>query len=341
MDIIWDHFRQQAQACRTMGSPFTARLADLAPNVIDRSTHTGRRVLDWRGNPVADAVSLRLFGALHRLVLSDVAPALKAVYPPHEVSDATLLAALRHTLAEHDTFISATLDSAPQTNEVARSAMLLPGFLWLARRFNMPLDVIELGASAGNNLFWDHYAYCYGTAEWGAPNAPLMLEPEVRGKAVPLEGTVTVLRRRACDLNPLDPSSPDDVLRLQSYIWADQTHRMERLSAALAHAAQKPERVVARDAAEFTRACLMEAPLAGALRVIVHTVFWQYLPEGIKADIEANLAASAARAPLAWLRLEADGQSPGAGLHVTLLPSGEHHLLARGDYHGRWIEWLA
>ena len=56
--------------------------------------------------------------------------------------------------------------------------------------------------------------------------------------------------------------------------------------------------------------------------------------------IQTAMLRAAEAAPLAWLRFEADGRSPGGGLLLTLFPSGEHHVLARGDYHGRWFEWL-
>ena len=46
------------------------------------------------------------------------------------------------------------------------------------------------------------------------------------------------------------------------------------------------------------------------------------------------------QAPLAWLRFEMDGQKkPGAALTLTLWPAGEEILLARADFHGRWIDW--
>lgn len=62
-----------------------------------------------------------------------------------------------------------------------------------------------------------------------------------------------------------------------------------------------------------------------------------------RARIETALAAAGARAtaaaPLAWLRLEGDGTEPGAALTLTLWPGGATRLLARADYHGRWIDW--
>lgn len=339
MNDVFDHFSRQATACRAMGSPFTARLAELSPRFVDRSTLTGRRILAWTGHAGEDALPLRLFGGLHRLVLTGRDENLAAVYPPADVSDDALAGAVAAAVARHDTDLHDNLMSPPQTNEVGRSAMLLPGFLWLARRFGPELDVIEIGASAGLNLHWDSYAYRYAGARWGRADAPLELAPECR-LPPPLDGEVTVVRRRACDLAPLDPGNEEHRTRLLSYVWADQMARQERLAAALAHAAARPERVEAADAAAFLSRELAAPPIGNALRVVVHSIFWQYLADPARLGIQTAMLRAAEAAPLAWLRFEADGRLPGGGLLLTLFPSGEHHLLARGDYHGRWFEWL-
>ncbi len=339
MSDIFDHFRRQAEACRAMGSPFTARLADLAPRFIDPTTLTGRRILAWNGHAGEDAVPLRLFGGLHRLVLTGRDIGLAAVYPPAAASDEALVAAVSTAVMRFDHELHDVLMSPPQTNEVGRSAMLLPGFLWLARRFGPKLDILEIGASAGLNLHWDDYAYRYGDARWGKPKAPIELTPECDAPP-PLDGEIEVVRRRACDLSPLDPSDAEHRTRLLSYVWADQSERKARLNAALDHAAAQPERVEAADAAEFLSRELAAPPVDGALRVVVHSIFWQYLADPARLGIQTAMLRAADTEPLAWLRLEADGRTPGAGLIVTLFPSGEQHILARGDYHGRWFHWL-
>ncbi|MGG2473992.1 DUF2332 family protein, partial [Rhizobium sp. BR5] len=57
------------------------------------------------------------------------------------------------------------------------------------------------------------------------------MSPEWRGNAPP-DTRIEVVERAGCDLNPLDPLSVEDRLRLMSYIWADQTDRLERTAAA-------------------------------------------------------------------------------------------------------------
>ena len=64
----------------------------------------------------------------------------------------------------------------PQTNEVARSAVLLPALLHLsARHPGLPLTLLEIGSSAGLNLWPDGWRYDFGTWSWGQDDAPLVL----------------------------------------------------------------------------------------------------------------------------------------------------------------------
>ena len=54
-----------------------------------------------------------------------------------------------------------------QPNEVQRCWVLVPIFLTVARLVRRPLDLVELGTSAGLNLLWDRYGYRYRAGSWG------------------------------------------------------------------------------------------------------------------------------------------------------------------------------
>src|SRR5438034_5449361 len=107
----------------------------------------------------ASALALRFMGAVHRLVLEGRAPALARHYPSAggEAGLEGAWAAFRDTLEQHRDTLRALVTSPVQTNEVGRSAALLGGFLLVARETGLPLRLLELGASAGLNLRWDHY----------------------------------------------------------------------------------------------------------------------------------------------------------------------------------------
>jgi hypothetical protein len=336
-------FLKQAPSCESLGSSFTARLCRIAASALDRSTGVGRVILDWPrdASGAQDAVALRLAGSLHALVLSGSDPALVAAYPPNEISDAGLWATMAAAFVRHEAFILDRLTSAPQTNEVRRSATLLPGFLTIAAILGKPLRLLEIGASAGLNLQWDSYRYSLGGATWGDPASPVHLAPNWQG-ALPPKADIHVAGRAACDLNPLDPSSPEDRLRLLSYIWADQADRLERTRAALAIAAENRIEVTRADALTWLKAKLAQSA-PGVATVVYHSIAWQYLPVKARSDGEAIIAEAGSRAtdssPLARLQMEADVKPDSAALTLQLWPAGEARELGRADFHGRWVSW--
>lgn len=340
---VRDAFRDQAKSCDGLGSPFTARLCRLIADRLKSDTLVGARVLGWEGDPTSagDSVALRLCGALHALVRAGRDDRLQASYPPIPADDETLWSAVDHAIQRDEAFILDRLQSAPQTNEVRRSGALLAGFLTLAHMFGKPLVLSELGASAGLNLHWDRYRYRLGDTAWGDPAARVVIEPRWTGPNPPTTA-IAVTDRAGCDLNPLDPASKQDRLRLLSYIWADQQDRLDRTSFAFETAAARPERVVRADAIDWLRQRLARN-FPCAVHVVYHTIAWQYFPKASQDEGEALIAEAGRNAtkdaPLARLQMEADGQTPGAALSLQVWPSGEKYLIGRADFHGRWVEW--
>lgn len=339
------HFEHQADACDRLGSPFTARLCRLLAGMVDNTTQTGRRIIEWSGDPRADALALRICGGLHRLVLENRDPTLVAAYPPHKSDDAQLSTAVTDAFRRHDAVLFAGLDSAPQTNEIARSAMLLPGFLTIARETDLPLALCEIGSSGGLNLLLDRFFYRYGEHTWGDAASPVKITPELRSSTLPLDAGLDIVSRHGCDIAPVDVARRDGQLRLRSYVWPDQAARLERLDGAIALAGQYPYRLEKADAADFVKRQIANRPKDSAF-VLFHSIMWQYMPPETKASILAALdeaGSSAARdAPLARLRMEPRDPKDGwATLSLTTWPGGETRRLAKCDFHGRWIEWIA
>jgi hypothetical protein len=338
----------QAATSPTLGSPFTGAVCALLAERLDRSSAFGRRVLDWTGNPHRDALALRCTGAFHALARSGREPALTAAYPPAAWDADRMWSAISGALLREDEYLTAFLDSPPQTNEVARSSLILGAMLHLAARTKLPLAIYEIGSSAGLNLAFDLYRFDLGNGlTWGPPDSPVVVKSEWRGKLPPLDAPLRVISRQGCDRNPLDPANPADADRLMAYVWADQTHRIERTEAALkaaAAAGRKPERL---DAAEWVEREFGKPPDAGTCRVLLHTIVWQYLPAETQARIDAALATAAAAAtddrPMARFAVETDndpdGANTGAPMTLTLWPGGEVIQVGRGDYHGRWARW--
>ena len=82
------------------------------------------RLLEWEGDPApsADSVPLRFAGALHALKIEELA--LKVVYPPARISEDALWTAVLTAMEQYETRILTWLETAPQTNEVRRAAVV-------------------------------------------------------------------------------------------------------------------------------------------------------------------------------------------------------------------------
>jgi hypothetical protein len=282
----------------------------------------------------------RLMAAVHRLVLRGEAPELAAHYPSVGGTPQHPWPAFLATLREHADELRARLDDPIQTNEIARCAPLLCGFLEVARRTGKPLRLLEIGASAGLNLRFDRYRYELGAAAWGPPESPVAIRAHLEGEP-PLSTPLTIGSRAGCDARPVDPTSEEGRLTLESFVWADQLERFARLRAACALAEEVEADVAEARAADWTERQLSE-PASGLATVVFHSIVIQYLSDDERGRFKAALADAGehapAEAPLAWLRMEPAGDVP--DLRLTLWPGGEELLLAETDYHGDPVRWL-
>lgn len=333
-------FVEEGQACTALRAPFSGRLRGGLAAILDRSTATGRRLLDWPGDPYADALPVRVAAGLNALVRGGHLPRLAAQFPPHD-PDADFDAALAEAL--RDDRLLAWLDGAPQTNEVGRSGVLMPGLMTIAAATGLPLALFELGASAGLNLRLDDYRYTLGSVDCGNPAGRVRLTPSWEGPPPP-DAPVRVVARRGVDLSPIDVRDAVARDRLLAYVWPEQAERIARLEAALTAAATDLPPVDAGDAAAWVEAHV--APVTGRCGVVFHSIASQYFPPDTQSRIAAHLAAEGARAtadaPLAWLRYEFDNAvtSVPATLRLTLWPGGEDRLLAHAHPHGASVQWL-
>jgi hypothetical protein len=336
---VREAFAVQAEWCAQLGSPLTSRLCRLLGERLGDETEVGRRVLGWEGDPSskADALPLRLTGGLHALVRSGNAPGFASCYPPNPLpDDERLWAAVREALDA--AALLPWLELPPQTNEVGRSAVLMSGLLVVASHFaGEPLHLLELGASAGLNLLLDRYRYDLGGLAAGDPCSPLLLRPEWEGPPPP-QAHVRIASRSGVDLAPVDPAAEGE--RLLAYAWPDQAERMERLESALRLAATDPPQVDAGDAADWIERRLAEPPPANGVRVVMHSIAFQYFPDGVQRRVTQAIEAAGAKERLAWLRYEFAPGDKGASLRLRTWPGGEDRLLAWCHPHGREVSWV-
>jgi hypothetical protein len=338
-----DAFRNQARGCAGMGSPIYAALLERAADDLAAGGVFAELVADYRGQPVLDALPLRLLGWVHALVLDGRAPALAAFYPSGggRFEPEGAWAALQDVAREHrEALRAAALHWRVQTNEVRRSAVLLPGFLRAAARTRLPLCIREIGASAGLNLLFDRYAYALGPHRFGPPDAKLRLEADWSGPPPDLDAPLEIADRRGCDVAPIHLRDAAERRKLESFVWPEQLERLERLRAAMAIAAADPPPIDAESAADWVEREVAPAP--GRATLLFHSVMWWYVPEAERARIALVMQAAAARAsrdaPLGWLRMEGSRLEE-TELRLRLWPDGEDALLATAHWHGAQVRW--
>ena len=302
----------QAEWCAKLGSPmYEGLLRRMAQDV--RAGGACLDALDSHSTPLLIGAPLLLLAAIHRMVVEGALPEAERFYP--SMGGCADVDALWPLFLE--AVPRAVLPVSLQTNEVGRCRALLPGFLEASRRTGLPLRLLEIGASAGLNLRWDHFSFL---------SAPF---------------PVRVAERRGCDLNPIDPTLDESRLALLSFIWPDQTERLQQLAEAIKIARRVPAQVDRCDAIEWLRTHLA-VPQRGATTTIFHSVVLLYLTEkgreNVRRVIEDAGSRTTSDAPLAWLSME-----PGAGkadVHLTVWPGGERRLIAQSGFHGRDVEIL-
>ncbi|MGD9762330.1 MAG: DUF2332 domain-containing protein [Candidatus Binatia bacterium] len=354
-----ESFREQARWCDRLGSPLYAELLARAADDVARGGLLAGIVDGWQGRPMADALPLRLFGGVHRLVLAGEAPELARHYPSaggHPRWPDCWAAFLR-VVETRRAEVCAALHRQVQTNEVQRSGLLLGGFLAVAHRTGLPLRLLEIGSSAGLNLLWDQYRYAFVAAppempadpnapvahRWGDPRAVVAIRIAWHGAGGILARSATVASRAGCDLAPVDVHDDGAVRGLESFVWADQPHRLAQLRAAVWAARTHPLEIRRQSAADWI-AVQLEAGVPDIATLVFHSIMWMYLSDDERRRVTALLeragARASPRAPLAWLRCEFVATAV-CDLRLTVWPTGEERTLAIVDPHGRWVRWTA
>jgi hypothetical protein len=300
-------------------------------------------------DPGPSALGLRLLGSVHRLVLERRAGELAAYYPSvggaWDGEDGW--GAFIGLLQREPDAVAEWLDRPPQTNEVGRSTALFGGLLHLPR--DLPLRLLEIGASGGLNLRADRYGYLDDAGRrFGEPareaSDGLVVTGAWRGRTLRPWPDLEVVERLGSDVMPVDVGTTTGRLVLTAYVWPDQRERLERLRAALRVAATVPAEVRRQDAASFVAATELQE---GTTTVLWHSVMWQYLTAEDQHRVTARIAelgdAATPTRRFAHLRAEPARRHPGADheflVRLTTWPGGEDRLLGATVGHGVPTTW--
>ena len=315
-----------------------------------------------------------LFAAVHDVLLSGEGHDLAAWYgsitkparPIGEGDDDPW--PLFRELALTDRHVAQSLRTrSTQTNEVGRCAALLPALAQVAAQAPgappngfRPLGLVEVGASAGLNLVFDHYGYCYEPSgpELNAGSA-LTLSCTLRGPAVPPVPAEfpPIASRVGLDLAPVDVSDRLQSRWLVACQWPDQPDRIHRARTAIALAHGDRPEVVAGDAVADL-APLVEGVGDYALPVVFATWALAYLTVEQQRAFMTELDRLAEARDLTLVVAERPASV--AGIDMAPRPDGVPDAMATAlvcfDWrdgartstrladlhpHATWLEWLA
>lgn len=341
MPTLAERFQMLVPAFEAGPAPLYAHLSVCAAAELERPGPFRDALEPFADEPPRRLLPLRLLATVHRWVLAGALPDLALHYPSAggTWSPRGAWPLFRDTVIERAAELPALLAPPLQHNEVTRAAAVGAGLLVAARERRMPLALLEVGASAGLLLRWDHYR-----DRWWFPSMFDALPP--------LDGRPAVMERRGCDLSPIDPATDEGSLRLRSFVWADLAEHVRILEEAIEICRRVPARVDRADGADWLEEQLVE-PRPGVVTVVMHSLMRASGPPESLARIEqavARAAAAATReAPFAHLRFEAPDDTHGAPpgrartlveTRLTVWPGGENRLLATSDVNGRHVRWL-
>lgn len=308
--------------------------------------------------PLGQRPEFAFFGAVHYLLLEGADHELARFYPSL-VGDAALAPtqagpALTAFCADfRDELVRIIGSRLVQTNHVTRAFGLRMALAAIATHTRGPVDVIEVGASAGLLLRFDRYGYRVDglgvpARHFGDPTAPVQLTTQLRGTGplpdldmLPAIGSVV-----GVDLNPIDASDADSRAWLTALVWPENHRQRQLLSAALASIAPDPPRILAGDAIDLLPRLAATLP-ADRPRVVFHCATRIHVPQHKLAAFDAAIGSLASSGPLWRIAIEyppnPDPRPARAdhGVAVQIdAPDGSSTTLAVVDGHLRWIEPL-
>ena len=303
-------------------------------------------------------VGVLLFAAVKYLVSRDAESPLARIYAGGE-GDAW--PAFRAVLATRQDELVALLETRRiQTNEVGRAAVLLPALGLVERRLGGPLALVELGPSAGLNLFLDRFAYVYDDGRRaGDRDSPVEVRSALRGPLRPPVPAAmpAVASRCGIDLAPVDVTDDEQCRWLEACLWPGTPGRSERLRAAIALARRTPPRLLAGNVVERLPGVLAEVPV-DRIPCLVSTWMLAYLSEEERGAVRALVDAVGRTRPLAVVTAEFPGVSPWigraprpaaieearmatlVGLAVWRDGTLDARPLCWTHSHGQWLDWL-
>ncbi|MDD9383106.1 DUF2332 domain-containing protein [Streptomyces sp. ZAF1911] len=337
---IFERFATQQAAGKSPLYATLSRAVARTPELLSLAAHA------QSGQPAPNL----LLAAIHHILRRGVQHPLATYFTGHEhLNEDAAVTLLTDFCRRHAAAITRIVTTrSVQTNEVGRCAVLLPAFAALQQQLDdgRPIRVVDVGASAGLNLLWDHYTYDYGGHRLSLPasDPDTVLSCEIKGATPPLSLDVTrFVRPVGIEPSPVDVSDPEATEWLVSLTWPEQTARMRTLNSALALAARTPPTILAGRAEDHLADVVAETPADQHLVFVFSWSIYQIFGSpGGRERLVDTLAELSAHRPLHEISIGHFGHD------TPRMIMADHDggvsrsdVVARCDVYGTWLDWLA
>lgn len=291
------------------------------------------------GQPVPNL----LLGAVHFLLLTGREHQLREYYPSLAARPGPVDQSFTHfrdfCRTYTDQIISILQNKSVQTNEVRRCTYLYPLFCFIYHKTNRPLSLVEIGTSAGLQMFWDQYAYTYGTGQiFGNKDSAVHLTAEIRGGNQPLlyPNSPPVSSRIGIDLHINDLSNAEDHLWLRALIWPEHLERVQLFENAAGHLNRQPPTLIEGDGVALLPQ-IAQRIAADSTLCVFHTHVANQIPDEVKHKLLDTIRHIGGARDVfhiynnMWDRY----------LHLDYFIDGTEYNVTVGETegHGRWFTW--
>ncbi|MFF5491523.1 DUF2332 domain-containing protein [Streptomyces virginiae] len=338
-----DTFRRFADQQATGLSPLYAALSRAVartPELLDLAAYT------QPGQPAPNM----LLGAVHHILRRGVQHPLAPYFTGHEhLTEERAADLLSDFSRRHAVQIRRIIGArSVQTNEVNRCAVLLPAFAALQQQLDddRPIQIVDVGASAGLALLWDRYTYAYDGSLLTLPDSDpdTVLHCEIRGGTPPLSlDPARFTAAVGIEPSPVDVTDPEATEWLISLTWPEQTARMRALDSALALAARTPPTILSGTAQDHLADVVAQTPGDHHLVLVFSWSIYQIFGSpGGRNRLVDTLAELSEHRPLHEISIGHFGHDT-ARMIMASHDRGvsRSDVVAHCDVYGTWLDWLA
>jgi hypothetical protein len=322
-----------------MGTPLYATLSARAAGDAD--------IVALVSRAKEGAAPMHLFSSVHYLLLRDPSDPLSrffATLTPNPQPPEHAFPEFARFCREHREEILKLLDTRTvQTTYAERCSTLMPLLSRVADEAGEPLNLVEIGCSAGVLLTFDKYAYdLERRGRLSVGDAPLTLSLAVVG-GPPLR-IPRIGARVGLDLHVLDATSEDERRWLLALSFPEHRQQQAALATALKVVALTPMRMIEGDALDTLPAVLAEIsdPLC-----VFHSACLMYWPSQAKAALDTLLVQASrhrsiyrvAVEPTERFTSEQKGRTHGSEQSGQGTPIRGEAIITR--YHGGVVDQIA